>query len=261
MGGKAGQPPPAGGSAVGASSTTAGLPAPPLQPPSAQSAYTPMPKPGADYGQTQPAYQSEQQAPPPQTAASPTPAAPTNPNAPALPEQGANVPGDVWAPGTGPGGGYNGYGGANGWGGTGGKASKGGMPPGMPGMGAGAAGGAGGGAPTSAQQPGGAGAFQGQYDAIKNKLGEDAAQTFAVKNWGSGGQQAMQQQYGGDTDAYNAAINAHGAGGTQTGIQGRWWGRMGSGIRSDRRAPPPARAATRPTSGCTAIKRGSTRTR
>jgi len=181
-----------------------------------------MPKPGADYGQTQPAYQQQQEQQAAAAQASPTPAAPTNPNASALPEQGANVAGDVWAPGTGPSGGYNGYGGANGWGGTGGgKASKGGMPPSMGGAGGGAPAGAGGGAPTSAQQPGGAGAFGGQFDAIKNKLGSDAAQTFAVQNWGSGGKQALEQMYGGDTDAYNAAINAHGAGGTQTGITGR----------------------------------------
>jgi len=77
------------------SSSTAGLPAPPLQPPSAQSSYAPQP----------------------------ANAQPTNPNPPALPEQGANVAGDVWAPGTGPSGGYNGYGG--------GKSSKGATPPQM----------------------------------------------------------------------------------------------------------------------------------
>jgi len=153
------------------------------------------------------------------TLASPTPAAPTNPNAPVGGLTGADQPGDVWAPGTGPGGGYNGYGG---------KSSKGGVPPSMGGgpapgstPGAGPVGGGWAGPNGQPQQPGGAGAFQGQYDAIKNKLGEDAAQTFAVKNWGSGGQQAMQQRYGGDSAAYNAAINAHGAGGVGTGISGR----------------------------------------
>jgi hypothetical protein len=230
MSSKGATPPPAG-SAVGASSTTAGLPAPPLQPPTAQSAYTPMPKPGADYGQTQSYEQQQRDASvqaPPTTAASPTPEAPTNTNAPALPEQGANVAGDVWAPGTGPSGGYNGYGGANGYG----SPKKGGMPPSAGGQGGLTPGAPGSMAPQGAgapQQPGGAPAFQNQYDAIQGKFGKDAAMSYAVKNWDAGGRDTFAKMFGGsgpsgfeglDTNAYNAAINAHGAGGDQRGIVG-----------------------------------------
>jgi hypothetical protein len=197
--------------------------------PQPSSSYAPMPKP-AQNGAT------GQQVAVPQTmpavAESPTLTGPTNPNAPVGGLTGANQPGDIWAPGTGPSG----------------KASKGGVPPsyttGSAGLTPGSTPGAGpvgggwagpnGQSPAGQQQPGGAGAFQGQYDAIKAKLGDDAAQTFAVKNWGSGGQQAMQQRYGNDSAAYNACDQRARRGRRRSAgsSDGQWWGRTDSGIRS-----------------------------
>jgi hypothetical protein len=159
----------------------------------------------------------------PQTQGLPTvDSGPANPNPSALAPQGANVQGDVWAPGTGPSGGYNGYGGGK-------PGGKGGMPP----PGGGQQPGAGGG-----QQPGGTvgGGWQGaqtgglqaptpenfsqMQDAVRQRFGDRVAESYATDNWNKGGQAYAKQKFGDDTAGYNQYIQSHSPGGSGEGYMG-----------------------------------------
>jgi hypothetical protein len=62
--------------------------------------------------------------------------------------------------------------------------------------------------------------FSGQYNAIQDKFGGAAANTYAANNWGSGGREAMNAAAGGDPATMNALTNASTAGGNQMGVVG-----------------------------------------